>query len=106
MKNITNHFAPVYAYWQQFDYLTMHEIAAMMKGYDPRVLGDVVVNKEGDGVDLEFEKRILQEGIALGYLRKYGNEQRELINIRQLVFWLRKRGYQDMARGLKKSKEP
>lgn len=98
----TRHFDPVFEYWSQYPALAIWEIATLMKGYEPRLLGDVVVNADGDGLDTSVEVRILCDAVQVGQLVGYqvqgGLDPRETkIEVSSLLHWLRARGYAEMA---------
>lgn len=83
----------------------------MMRGYEPRVLSDVLVSS-GDpldhhGVPLDYsdEERMLTSAVSVGELTacppesNSPNGSTEIVVV-SLIPWLRRRGYIDLAKGL------
>lgn len=95
----------LYAHWGNFSTIAVWEIAALMQGEDPENLQDVVINSQGDGVDLSREKRMLTSAITVGDLIAFPSGDGALssetqVELKSLIPWLRGRGYDALADGL------
>jgi len=93
------------ARWGQFSTIAVWEIAALMQGCDPDNLQDVVINDQGDGVDLSHENRMVISAITVGDLIAFpagplpANDKTE-VAVESLIPWLQSHGYSDLAAGL------
>ncbi len=95
----------LYARWGRLPLIAVWKIAALMQGKDPDNLQDVVINDQGDGVDLSYETGMLISAIQVGELTTYplvivSPSDRTEIEVKALVPWLRIRRYYDLADGL------
>lgn len=104
-------FAPDFDYWRQFETLTVHEIAALMRGVDPREAHEVLVrstdpkNEIGDPLDLADQIRIVVSALEAGSLQAaHGDEARassdSQVRVVDLVDWLKHRNRLDLALAL------
>lgn len=98
-------FQSLCARWGQFSTIAVWEIAALMQGCDPDNLQDVVINDQGDGVDLSHENRMLMSAITVGDLVAYSSNidppsSETEVNVKTLIPWLYIRGFQELADGL------
>ncbi len=95
---------PNFDYWKRFATLRVWEVATLMNGIDPNVLGDVV-DKDGDGLDLSIEERMLTSAISVGALvaphlgTQVPTNQTD-IAVTSLGPWLRSHGLADLADAL------
>lgn len=95
----------LYAYWGQFPTLAVWEIAALLQGLNPDDLTNIVINDEGDGVDLSREIRIVTSAIKVGDLvvpapfDGHPNSRTD-VDVKTLIPWLHARGDDVLADGL------
>ena len=99
----TKHFDPVFENWKQISTPRIWEVAAMMRGFEPRVMSDVV-DANGDALDLSFEIRALISAVSTGLLSSVtptvsANGQTEVTS-ETLVPWLRNHGFGKLSDGL------
>jgi hypothetical protein len=101
--------APKFEDWRQFSSIEVWEIAAMIHGFDPRAVGDVVVpdpldptNSSGVASDTSWTERALVSGIQVGALASTSENVASPnihtnISVSSLIPWLRANGYHDLA---------
>lgn len=99
------YFQQLCAHWGKFSTIEVCEAAALMKGVHTRHLQDIVINDEGDGLDLSDENRMLISAIKVGELLTYPadsnapSDHTEVV-VASFVPWLRMHGYVALADGL------
>ena len=99
----TTHFDPVFSHWKNFATLRVWEVAAMMGGFEPRLLSDIT-DEHGGGLDFSDEERMLTSGVASGLLKAApsataANNETEVVSA-SLIPWLRVHGFAELADGL------
>lgn len=84
-----------------------------MRDQEPRSLGDQVINKQGDVLELADEKRMLLSAVMTGALTDCSGNTGSVLNenthitVESLLDWLRsKNGYADLVRQLSKPIRP
>lgn len=102
-KKRSAYFDPVLDDWKKIANPRVWEVAAMMRGYDPRAMTDVT-DSRGDDLDLAFEIRMLTSAVAAGTLSTIAptataDAQTEL-TADSVVSWLRANGHSALANGL------
>jgi len=86
------------------------EVAALMKDVAPDMLSDIVINEQGDTLDLTVEERLIMSAIAVGEIescqagKAVPNSLTE-VTLRSLIPWLRKRAYVELANDLQSANE-
>ena len=88
---------PDYDYWKTLDSFTIEDVALLMKGIDPRAHGEIVVNVDGDGVNLSHELAQIISALEAGLIQSYPafvtapNRQTKILK-QALLPWLKSRG--------------
>ncbi|MEI8156806.1 MAG: hypothetical protein WCH60_08055 [Burkholderiales bacterium] len=100
------YFQQVCAHWGKFSTLEVWEAAALMNNVSPTALQDIVVNDEGDGLDLSDESRMLISAIEVGELLAHPPNlsppsDHTNVVVASLIHWLHRRGYVTLADALK-----
>jgi hypothetical protein len=100
------YFQQVCAHWGKFSTLEVWEAAALMNNVSPAELQDIVVNDEGDGLDLSDESRMLISAIEVGELLAHSPNlsppsDHTNVVVASLIHWLHRRGYVTLADALK-----
>lgn len=100
---------PNFTDWRQLDALAIWQLAALMRGVDPRAwaAGDVI-DRHGDALDLGEQQNQLIAGVHAGTLQPGKNEQPPLtqntiIVTNSALEWLRSHGYAELASNLDRS---
>jgi hypothetical protein len=110
--------SPNFDDWRKFSTIKIWEIAVLMRGFDPRALGNVMVSTGdpndhiGEEPDFSFEERMLTSAVLAGKLTagsgipRLPNGQTEII-ITELIPWLRNfDDYTDLIDGLVHTAQP
>ncbi|WP_143435870.1 hypothetical protein [Hydrogenophaga sp. IBVHS1] len=103
---------PNYTDWRLLSSLTVHEIAVLMHGVDPRALADVTVQDPDDPespygipLDTSLEERALTSSLTTGDLLSVPSGVQKPctstnVLVSSLIPWLRKNGYCALVDGL------
>ncbi|HRN64077.1 MAG TPA: hypothetical protein PLA98_04485 [Alicycliphilus sp.] len=100
---------PNFPDWRQFDALAIWQLAALMRGVDPRAwaAGDVI-GHDGDALDLSNQQDQLISGIHAGTLLQGKNElapptKDTIVVTASALEWLRTHSHEDLADNLDRS---
>lgn len=98
--------APNFADWRLFASLEVWQIASIANYIDPRALGDVVVNDDGDPIDLSIEIDALISALHAGELvavpaSATACSPHTRVAMESLILWLAAHGYEEVAENLR-----
>lgn len=98
-------FRQLCAHWAKFSTIKVRDIAALMQRANPNALEDVVINDNGDGIDLSAEIEMLLSAVNVGDLAVFppghvSADGQTTVVVTTLIPWLHIRGYDVLADGL------
>ncbi len=102
----TKYFDLVLDHWKKLATIRIWEIAALMRGIEPRAMTDVT-DRNGDPLDLSLQERMLTSAIAAGVLPATSSttpiDGLTEVSTASLLPWLRNHGFTTLAAGLSSS---
>lgn len=100
---------PNFPDWRQFDALAIWQLAALMRGVDPRAwAAGEAIDRNGDALDLTTQQDQLISGIHAGTLQSGKNElapptKNTIVVTASAIVWLRTHEYAQLANNLDRS---
>lgn len=92
-----------FQFWKHQPSLRVWHVASLLHNVDPEELGDMVINEDGDGLDLSQMMKALIDGLATGELKALiASEQvtpssQTSLTKSSVLDWLRAREYFELA---------